>query len=200
MNRKVFFDAIRPKLFRGSLSQSQVEGMEIILDAWDKLQISSDLRHLAYPFATAYLETDRTMQPIKEYGDKAYFTKNYDIRGRNPKRARALGNIRPGDGIRFCGRGFVMLTWHDNYEKASRVVGHDLVADPDAAMRPEFAAPIMFLGMRDGWFTGHKLSEYFDRDTNDPVNARRIINGLDRAEEIAVSHKAFFAALEAAHG
>lgn len=200
MNRKIFYDGVRASLFGGSLNADQVGGMETILNAWNANPISSDPRHLAYPLATTFLETAYTMQPIKEAGGRAYFTRLYDVAGDRPALAKKMGNVRRGDGPRYCGRGYVQITWYVNYEKASRVVGYDLIADPDAAMRPEFAAPIMFLGMRDGWFTGHSLSRYFNQDVDDPVGARRIINGTDRAGEIAEHHVRFLDAIMAAHG
>jgi hypothetical protein len=39
--------------------------------------------------------------------------------------------------------------------------------------------------MRDGTFTGYKLNDYIYGATRDFYNARRIINHLDRAADIA---------------
>ena len=58
------YNAIR-KLFDGSLSQEQVNGFEVIGEAWDKAG-DGNLRNLAYILATAYHETARTMQPVRE--------------------------------------------------------------------------------------------------------------------------------------
>jgi putative chitinase len=109
--------------------------------------------------------------------------------------ARELGNTQPGDGALFHGRGYVQLTGRRNYARASDVVQHDLLADPDAAMRADFATAIMFTGMRDGWFTRVRLADYFSRTKDDPVNARRIINGTDKAQQIAGYHRDFLMAL-----
>jgi putative chitinase len=64
-------------------------------------------------------------------------------------------------------------------------------------MRPEHAAAIMFDGMVEGWFTGKKLADYFGAKSN-WTNARRIINGTDKAATIADYALEFFAALKAA--
>ncbi|CAH1665979.1 MULTISPECIES: hypothetical protein [unclassified Chelatococcus] len=194
MSRAAFYSAVRKRPFGGALVQSQVDGMETILDAWAALAISDDRRWLAYMLATTYHETAATMQPIRERGGAAYFTRMYDIRGERPRVATELGNTRPGDGALFHGRGYVQLTGRRNYARASDVVQHDLVADPDAAMRPDFATAIMFAGMRDGWFTGKRLADYFSRTKDDPANARRIINGTDKAQLIAGYHRDFLAA------
>ena len=53
-------------------------------------------------------------------------------------------------------------------------------------------------GMIRGWFTGRKLLDYIDGDRRDYVNARRIINGTDRAQVIAGYAMAFERALRAA--
>ena len=65
---------------------------------------------------------------------------------------------------------------------------------PDKAL----AAQVMFAGMSQGWFTGKKLSDYFKDGKADWKNARRIINGTDKADTIAGYGKAFYRALQAA--
>ncbi len=91
--------------------------------------------------------------------------------------------------------GLVQLTWRNNYAALSPIVGIDLVDNPDAALRPNIAGKIMFSGMVDGRFTGKKLENYFSGPTEDWVNARRIINGLDRAQLVANYAKAFYGAI-----
>ena len=196
MNRAAFFEAVRSPLFAGKLSASQVSGMEAILD--EAGSRGTRLEWLAYMLATTFLETARTMQPIKEYGGKTYFTKMYDIKGSRPAKARELGNLTPGDGARYPGRGFVQLTGRTNYERAGRKIGVDLVTNPDAAMIPTNATKIMFVGMEEGWFTGKNLADYIKDGKTDYYGARRIINGKDKAAEIATYAKAFEAALRAA--
>ncbi|PZP67905.1 MAG: hypothetical protein DI604_20180 [Delftia acidovorans] len=193
MNPTTFFAYARQAPFGGRLTQAQIDGMNAIMALpWD------DDRHLAYALATTFRETGATMQPIKENGGKAYFTRLYDVKGSRPDLARKMGNVNPGDGIRFCGRGFVQLTWYVNYLKASKVVGVDLVKNPGLAMRDDIAAKILFNGMTEGWFTGKKLADYFNATVDDPVGARRIINGTDKAQLIAGYHKNFLDAIKAA--
>jgi putative chitinase len=54
---------------------------------------------------------------------------------------------------------------------------------------------ILFIGMRDGLFTGKKFGDYFNNSKTDWLNARRIINGVDRAEKIAAYTRDFYACL-----
>jgi hypothetical protein len=98
----------------------------------------------------------------------------------------------------YYGRGLVQLTWDYNYERMEQILGVDLVSNPDLALQPDIASKIMFEGMQRGTFTGKKLSNYFGSTTTDWRNARRIINGTDRAEEIAAYGEAFYEALQAA--
>lgn len=173
-DRAAFFAAVR-KAF-GALKQSQVDGFTVILDEWARRYPDADPRFVAYSLATTWHETDRTMQPIEEYG-------------------RGKGKVY-GNG--WWGRGFVQITWQANYEKAGKLLGVELVKDPRLALRKDIAAAILVQGMVDGWFTGKRLSHYFTGATSDPKGARRIINGMDRAELIAGHHAKFLGALAAA--
>lgn len=179
IDRGAFFDKVRSSLFKGSLAQSQVDGMNFMLDVFEREYNWADLRWIAYAFATAYHETAYTMQPIKELGSSSYLQgKPY---------------------YPYYGRGYVQLTWEDNYRRMGQKLGIDLLGDnKEKALDPEIAAAVMYIGMRDGDFTGKKLSSYFSSSIDDPVNARRIINGTDKASTIAGYHTKFHEAFMAA--
>ena len=174
-DRSIFFSRVRSSLFSGTLSQSQVDGMNYMLDVFERDYNWPDLRWLAYAFATAYHETAFTMQPIREYGSQSYLqSKPY---------------------FPYYGRGYVQLTWEDNYRKMGTKLGINMLGNNmDRALEPEIAAEVMYAGMRDGDFTGRKLVNYFSSSVNDPVGARRIINGTDRAQTIAGYHEKFLKA------
>jgi predicted chitinase len=121
--------------------------------------------HLAYMLGTAEHETGN-FRHMKEIG------------GEKKKYAR------------WYGRGYVQLTHKENYEKYSKLLGKDLVSNPDMAMQEEVAAFVLVHGMLTGHFTGKRLVQYIDGDGNgggtcDFVNARRTVNGIDRAQHIA---------------
>ena len=195
--KATFYASVRAHLFAGKLTHDQVVGMDAILKAFADYDVT-DKRHQAYMLATAYHETSRTMQPIKEYGGYNYFMRMYDVTGERPSLAKANGNTTKGDGAKYCGRGYVQLTWKNNYKRAGVYLGIDLVASPDLALLPEHAAQIMCIGMNEGWFTGKKLGDYFTAQKTDWINARRIINGKDKADLIATYAVKFLTALEAA--
>jgi hypothetical protein len=207
LNRKFFFDHVKINLFNGTLKQGQVDGLNFILDVWERDHSKWDDRWLAYALGTTHLETGAEMQPIRERGGFKYFEGNYGPHGHNPKRAKQMGNTQPGDGAKYCGRGFVQLTWKVNYQAMSthltKAFGKqiDLVKTPDLALEPANAAEIMFHGMNVGTFTGRKFSNYFTKNADgtpgkdDWVRARAIINGSDKAQVIAGFAKNYYSAL-----
>ncbi len=122
---------------------------------------------LANGLAQIRWETAETMKPIREYGGETYLkTKKY---------------------YPYVGMGYIQLTWEYNYEKAGKILGVDFVKNPKLLLRPDYAAKIAILGMRDGWFTGKKLSDYMTLKRSDFFNARSIVNG-DKTKTIKGSN------------
>lgn len=130
----------------------------------------------AYVLATAFWETARTMKPVEE----AFWVKNPDQWRKK--------NLRY---YPWHGRGYVQLTWEANYVRAGKELGLDLITDPDVVMQPKIAAKILVAGSKKGWFTGKKLSDYITLQKSDFVSARRIINGTDKARQIANIAKSY---------
>jgi predicted chitinase len=79
-------------------------------------------------------------QRLVEVGSKEYFNR-YDPE-HNPKKAKILGNVKKGDGLRYKGRGFIQITGRDNYNRAGQALGIDLVNNPKLASTPDVAAKI----------------------------------------------------------
>lgn len=180
-NRPKFYEKIKPLLFNGKMSQSQVDGTNAILDEYELNHKDMDIRWLAYMLATVYHECDKTMQPIEEYSKGK--GKAYGIKGKY--------------GQSQHGRGFVQLTWDSNYEKADKKLKLNgaLLKNFDLAMKLPVATKILFFGMTEGWFTTRKLIGYFSSKNEDPYNARRIINGTDKAKLIEGYYHKFLSAL-----
>ncbi len=216
MDRSKFFDAVRSPVFGGKLSQAQVNGMEAILDAADAGAVT-DLRQVAYILATPMIETGGSFVPIVENLNysaqgllttfKKYFTpaqayacarQPQKIANRAYANRNGNGDEASGDGWKYRGRGFVQITGRANYAKFSTILEIDLVGNPDLALSDDAAAKIIVIGMRDGVFTGHKLSNYFEPGSSDWIGARYIVNGQDKAQKIANFGRQFWTALKAA--
>jgi len=195
-----FYDYLRGTNILGpKISQGEFEGCKVLLMHGGAATFP--LADMAYVLATAYHEVAGTMQPIKEYGGNAYFHRMYDIEGARPAKAKELGNLTPGDGIKYCGRGYPQVTGKSNYEKLTKALGIDLVNFPERLLEAEVAAQATVYGMMVGLFTGKKLADYLPREG--PASrlqfkgARRIINGTDKDDQIAGHALVFQAALQA---
>ena len=172
---KASFDILRAELFGGTLSTSQVQALNFLVE---RCKLSGmTYPECAYTLATVYHETgvpvkgkgvERTMLPVKEAGSEAY--------------------LRSKKYYPYIGYGYVQLTWKDNYSRIGKLIGVDLIKHPEKALEPEVAVKIMTQGMLNGWFTGvgfrrkRPVGRY---DLPLYVRARAIINGTDKADLIA---------------
>lgn len=181
INRKAFFDAYRRAW--GPLTQNQVLGIGLLLNSMEMDRAIVDLRRAAYMLATVKHECADTWMPIVERGTPAYFAM-YEP---GTRKGDALGNTHPGDGARYKGRGYVQISGLDNYVRVGIAIGigDTLRLYPDQALDVATAYRIMSVGMRDGLFTGVGLGKYINAERCDYAQARRIINGMDRADLIA---------------
>ncbi|WP_052478873.1 peptidoglycan-binding protein [Vibrio jasicida] len=136
-------------------------------------------QYLAYMLATVYHETAFTMKSIAEYGKG---------------KGRPYGEPDPRTGKIYYGRSYPQLTWYDNYKKASEQLFNkdlkqgqvDFLRDPDFILDPYYGVQVTLFGMLGGWFTGKALDDYWlENGSYDYVQARRIINGTDKAQTIA---------------
>lgn len=125
----------------------------------------------AYVLATTDHETAGSFKPVEE---------GYYLKGDKVKRHQKSLRYYP-----YYGRGYVQLTWKSNYAKYSEILGVDLVNNPAMACDPNIALYVLCHGFANGTFTGRRLSTYVNSQKTDFLNARRCINGMDRAAQIA---------------
>jgi hypothetical protein len=203
MNKPAFYAALRKSkaVFGTSLSQAQVQGIEGILTAFAAVG-DGRATTLAYALATAYHETGRRMVPVREgfatTDAGARRAVNALAKRRGPNSAVAkYAQPQPPYGHVYYGRGHVQLTWLDNYRKSSKDAGGDLVKDPDLMLDPVVSARVLVKGLLDGRWNGQRkgVAHYLPHDL---VQARRTVNVLDKAQEIAGYYRAFLAAIESA--
>jgi len=167
----VFFSAVRKTLFPNGLTKGQVDGMEKIIAYWQENWPRMPLDEMAYVLATIYHETGKVMRPVKEGGGERY--------------------LRSKKYFPHIGVGLIQITWAANWKRWG-------INSIDDGLSWPIALRATFEGMVTGAFTGKRLSDYIGKGRRDYVNARRIINGTDRAQLIAGYAEKFRAALIAA--
>jgi hypothetical protein len=171
-----FFSVART--ITGQIDQVQVDTINSLLAAAAHWSVG----WLAYGLATAWHEA--LFKPIEEWG-----------------KGKGRPYAKPGKyGQSQHGRGLVQLTWDKNYEWADKTLGLDgaLLKDFSLALRPDIATRILVLGMETGAFTGKGLPDYIKSANGTPAEfteARRIINGTDKAAKIAAYAEKFRDAL-----
>lgn len=179
INKAIFYKEIKP-LF-GTLKTGQVIGTNVKIDYYDDNQDLISISQFAYILATIFHETGQKMTPVIEIGKGI---------------GKPYGKMINGKA--YYGRGDVQITWFDNYKRVGVSINQNLVVNPELALVPSISCEIAMKGMVLGWFTGKKLSDYINDSKTDFVNARRIINGTDRAVLIAGYAEKFLKALEKA--
>lgn len=201
MDRAKFYADVRAALFDGRLSDEQVKGMDPLLD--ECLKHARDVRHAAYVFGGVYWETGRKMAPVREgfarsdAGARAAVNKLAKKRGPQSAVTRYARTAGPHGHV-YYGRGRIQNTWLENYERLQKRFGKPYVANPDLLLDSAADAEVTVIGHLEGIWTGKKLADYIDGDKCDYFGARRIINGTDKAAEIATYAKKFETALRGA--
>jgi hypothetical protein len=114
--------------------------------------------------ATIGVETG-SFAPIPEWASGAEYEGRAD-----------LGNVYPGDGRRYKGRGYIQLTGRANYRTYGRALGIDLESNPDLALNPTIAAAVFAL-----YFATHRYPNGYGipeaARAGDWLSVRRLING-----------------------
>ncbi len=197
MNRKTFFDEIKSNgLYEGSFTQPQVDGLNAVLDVLGVYEAS--LKEAAYDLATGYWETRgefgatvenlnytttkrlREVWPSRFKTDDAAkpYLRNPQLLAEKVYGHRAdLGNDRDGDGWRYAGKGIPQLTGRGRYRVMGDRLGVPLEDNPELMLQPNVSAAALVVGMREGLFTGKKLSDTLP----DYKASRAVINGDVRA-------------------
>jgi hypothetical protein len=169
---------VNVRMITGALDQVQIDTINSLLGGAAHWPIS----WLAYGLATAWHEA--RFKPIPEWG-----------KGKGKPYAKPGKYKQPQ-----YGRGLVQLTWDYNYEWADKALSdagvikkNELLTNFDLALKPIVAAFFLVKGMEQGAFCGdkqgrHSLARHLPTEMATLENfipARRIINGTDRAADIA---------------
>lgn len=223
IDRKKFFASLKPILGVKRWTKQQVDGLDRFLDECQRDPIVPDglvgIQRVAYWIYTMAVETDRTFQPIQEYGGRAYFIRRY---GANTRKGKELGNKTDEEAVEHSGKGLVQTTGTRNVERleahirehypwiveaVERDTGRpfDLTygdqpddrADAQNLLRFDVAYVALVAGTTFAFY-GPPLSRYISAKGCNYKGARRCVNGTDRDDEFAAYCPRIEAALRAA--
>lgn len=120
------------------IAETRAGVWQLHLDAaMDKFEINTPLR-AAHFIAQIGHESDRLVF-VKEIWRNTPAQQSYEGAAR-------LGNIEPGDGKRFMGRGPMQITGRKNYQALSDALGVDFIAQPALLERIDYGS------MSAAWF------------------------------------------------
>lgn len=204
MKTELFWNTIRSGLFRGKMTQGAVDTVNAIVDCYYAYYLTTgNQNHLAYILATAYHESyhhtlNPEWNPVREGFAKTNFgairavTMMYES-----GRIKTNYALPHTNGLSYYGRGFVQVTWPDNYKRVGDLIGEDLYNNPDLLIESiDVSAKALVIGSMEGVYTGRKVSDYTLPDGSfDAFSARRVVNGLDKADKIKKDYEIFNFAL-----
>lgn len=95
-----------------------------------------------------------------------------------------LGNVNPGDGVKYKGRGFIQITGRANYTAAAKDLGVDLVNRPELAEKPDIAAKVSL------WYWKTRVQPKISNFANTKAVTKKVnggVNGLQQRTQLTKS-------------
>lgn len=203
IDQDILAKGLKP-LFGRELSTLQRDGISDVISAYNKYG-RDDPRDLAYILATEFHETGKAMQAVIETQtakDKVRPSVDTAIARLESswKKGRLSWVKKPywrkdADGLSWLGRGGPQVTHKFNYVEAEKQTGIPFTKNPDLMLVNENAVPVMVIMMMKGLFTGKGLKDFFTPKVTNWEDARRIINGTEKAAIVAGYAKQIHAAI-----
>lgn len=118
--------------------------------------------------------------------ESAKFTTTREFSDGSQYEGRAdLGNVKPGDGPRYKGRGFIQITGRANYTQAAKDLGIDLVNYPELAERPDVAAKVSL------WYWKTRVQPKISNFTNTKAVTKKVNGGVNGLQQRTTLTKSF---------
>lgn len=212
LDRDKVFDGLKKALSLHGWNSKQVSGLTAFFDEAEGDSVVPDgivgIQRAAYWIYTMAVETNLAFQPIHEYGGRSYFIRRY---GPQTRKGRELGNDTEEEAVAYSGVGLVQTTGENNVERLEAYIREhypqiaaaverdtgkpfDLTigdqpddrADVENMTRFDVAYVALVAGTTLSFY-GPPLGRYIKAGSPpDYRNARRCVNGTDRADEFAV--------------
>jgi putative chitinase len=182
IDHQIMFE-IAPR-FSGSLARNQAT---IIGDVGEILQSTLE----AYGITTRLRIAHFLAQTCHE--SAGFRTTEEFATGDAYENRRDLGNVQPGDGRRYKGRGLIQLTGRANYTKFGNEMGIKLVENPEQAAEPKLS-----LRIACEFWKSSSINNACDQD--DLIRVTKLINGgtngLDDRRALTTKAKTAIARIE----
>lgn len=114
-----------------------------ILEACNLFQINTPIRQLCF------------LAQVGHESGGLYYTEEL-ASGKDYEGRKDLGNIQPGDGVRFKGRGLIQITGRNNYQAVGNALGVNLLINPTLLGGKNVskcnAEQMKYASLSAGWF------------------------------------------------
>jgi len=141
---------------------NKAAALEVALnDTFEKFEINTPLRQCH--FLAQVMHESGCFKYDRELWGPTETQKRYEGR-------KDLGNVYPGDGFKFRGRGWIQLTGRANYESFGKAIQMDMGQNPDMVARMPWVA------LAAGWFWDTRNLNAL-ADIDDVVTITKRING-----------------------
>lgn len=185
------------------LNSANKAGLRYILTTAKTDKDLTSIAEFAYMLATTKHETAHTFRGIEEYGKGSGKIYGTEITVTDPTTKKTYKN-------KYYGRGYVQLTWGYNYQRLDQKLGNgtfpnknktktadfnkgftisnpneSIYLNPAKALDTKAAYAGLVWAMQKGIYTSKKIGDYISATKIDYVNARRVINGTNKANMIA---------------
>lgn len=128
----VFADTIKPDTFSAGEDELVPFVAQMLVETGRLEHLVENLNYSAERMMQVWPKRFPTLESALPYAGKPEALANYVYGGR-------MGNLLPGDGWRYRGRGIPMITGYDGYAALGKLMGQDLLVNPELLEQPHFA-------------------------------------------------------------
>lgn len=156
-----FASTIKESTFSAGASELDDWLREILHESGMLSRLEEGLNYSAERLMQVWPKRFPTLESAQPYARNGMVLANKVYGGR-------MGNVDPGDGFKYRGRGLMMVTGRDNYRALGKIMGLDLERNPDLLAQPVYA-----LLAAIAWWEGNVP----DGIMGDVKRVRRAVNG-----------------------